>query len=67
MSDTTLVFAARLRALREAAGLSVAHLAEASSVHRTHLYQLERGTRSPQWETVQRLADALHVSTDALR
>lgn len=65
MPDST--FAARLRQLRERAALSVADLAEAAGLGRDAVYKLERGQSVPTWPTVQALAAALGVSTEALR
>jgi transcriptional regulator with XRE-family HTH domain len=60
-------FPARLRALRERAGLTAAQLAAAAGLHRTHYYKVERGDRAPTWETVRKLAAALGVKTEAFR
>ena len=54
-------FAARLRTLREAAGLSIPDLAAKCSMPRQTVHRLERSERAPSWETVQRLAKALGV------
>ncbi len=59
-------FAAILKHLRTQAGLSVAALAARSGLHRQTIYKLERGS-IPEWNTVQRIAEALNVSTDELR
>lgn len=61
------VLPARLRALRERAGLTVADLARATGLSRAALYNLENGDSRPTWDAVQRLADALGVSTDDFR
>jgi DNA-binding XRE family transcriptional regulator len=55
-------FAARLRQLRQAFGLSVAGLAGKAGLSRTHLHNLESGVREPKLETARRLAKALGVS-----
>lgn len=60
-------FPARLRSLREAAGLSVQELAEAASLTRQAVHALEAGERRPAWDTVQALAAALKVTTDTFR
>jgi transcriptional regulator with XRE-family HTH domain len=62
-----MMFAARLTALREAAGLSVAQLATAAGLHRQSVHQYENGERRPTWDAVQKLAAALHVPTDTFR
>jgi transcriptional regulator with XRE-family HTH domain len=60
-------FAARLRVVREQAGLTQQALADAAGLSQVHVARLETGTRQPGWETVQALADALGVSTEDLR
>lgn len=63
-----LTFAARLRILRDQAGLSQQDLAEAAGLHRITIAQLESGKRSdPAWSTIQALACALSCSTEDLR
>ncbi len=61
------IFPARLRVLREAAGLSVSDLAAKANLNRDAVYKLERGDSKPTWGTVQALAAALGVSTDEFR
>ncbi|OAI51859.1 hypothetical protein AYO44_16870 [Planctomycetaceae bacterium SCGC AG-212-F19] len=61
----TQAFAARLRELREAAGLTQAQLAERAGLHIHGLTKLEHGDRKPAWETVQALGAALGVSCEA--
>lgn len=60
-------FPARLAAIRTAAGLSIPDLARASGLSDDVLRQYETGRRSPTWESVQKLAKALAVPTDAFR
>jgi len=55
-------FGARLRQLREAAGLTQEGLAEQAGMHRFGIAKLERGEREPAWATVQSLAKALGVN-----
>jgi transcriptional regulator with XRE-family HTH domain len=65
MSDTN-DFAGRLRELRKAAGLTQGELAERAGMHRHGITKLELGERQhPSWDTVQALARALGVSTEA--
>lgn len=52
-------FGDRLRALREESGLTLADLSERAGMHLQSLSRLERGDRSPQWDTVVALAKAL--------
>ena len=62
------VFARRLRTLRQAAGLTIADLAEASGLAWTTVQSAESGARAdPRWSTVVALAEGLGVSTDAFR
>src|SRR5690348_12906028 len=58
-------FALRMKALREAAGLTQAQLAEQSGLHVGAIFKLEQGRREPAWATVQALAKALGVSLEA--
>ena len=59
-------FAAILRRLREAAGLSRPQLAAAAGLSRQVLHNYEAGRR-PTWDAVQRIAKALGVPTDTFR
>jgi transcriptional regulator with XRE-family HTH domain len=54
-------FAAKLEALREAAGISQYRLAQLSGLTKQTLSRLEMGAAQPSWETVQLLAAALDV------
>ncbi len=58
-------FAARLKQLREAAGLTQHQLAEKARLHYMSVSRLERGVRDPSWETVQLLAEALGTTCTA--
>jgi len=62
-----VTFPATLHALRLRAELSVAELAVRTGLSRTAIYNLENGEDRPTWETVQKLAAALSVSTDTFR
>jgi transcriptional regulator with XRE-family HTH domain len=55
-------FGARLRRLREEAGLTQQELAERAGMHRFGVAKLERDERQPSWATVQALARALGVN-----
>jgi transcriptional regulator with XRE-family HTH domain len=59
-------FAARLKALRERAGLTVYALAKRTGLNEASLYRLAAG-RDPTWDTVQKLSDALGISTEEFR
>lgn len=60
-------FAEALTALRTAAGLSIPDLARSSGLSDDVLRQYETGKRSPTWDSVQKLAKALAVPTEAFR
>lgn len=51
---------------RCALGISQEELAARSGLHRTYISDVERGTRNPSIESVQRLAGALQMSVSAL-
>jgi transcriptional regulator with XRE-family HTH domain len=58
---STETFAAKLKRLRETAGLSQPQLAERAGMNRFGVAKLEQGVREPSWATVQALAKALGV------
>jgi transcriptional regulator with XRE-family HTH domain len=60
-----MAFPARLRELRESAGLTQGDLAKRAGLSIAGVTQLEQGRRKPAWETVQKLAAALGVSCEA--
>lgn len=60
-------FPAILARLRTAAGLSIPDLARSSGLSDDVLRQYETGKRSPTWSSVQAIATALGVPTDAFR
>ncbi|MEW6489580.1 MAG: helix-turn-helix transcriptional regulator [Thermodesulfobacteriota bacterium] len=59
-------FPAKLRAAREARGLSQAELAEKTGLQPSAVSHFETERRSPSFDNLKRLADALTVSTDYL-
>jgi len=59
-------FAVKLKALREAAGMTQAGLAEAAGLHLSVVFKIEQGVREdPSWATVKALAKALGVDCTA--
>ena len=54
-------FGARLRKLRQAAGLSQMQLAEAADLHATYVSSVEGGRRNVSLVNIHMLADALSV------
>lgn len=61
-----LVFAARLRELRQAAGLSQEDLAGDAGLHRNYVGMLERAQQSATLDAICKLAMALKVRPAAL-
>ncbi|WP_164867893.1 helix-turn-helix domain-containing protein [Rhodovarius crocodyli] len=57
---------ARLRALRQAAGMTLDTLAEAAKLDKGYLSRVERGQKSPSIATVLRLSEALSVPVGEL-
>ncbi len=60
-------FPARLRELREAAGLSQTELGKRANVPQATVAAYEVGRNAPTWGNVVKFADALGVPTDAFR
>jgi transcriptional regulator with XRE-family HTH domain len=61
--DPELVaFGARLKALRDDAGLTQEALAHAAGVHWTYVGQIERGERNLTYKSIRKLARGLGVS-----
>lgn len=54
----------RIRLARERAGLTQAQLGEQTDLSTAHIGHIERGTRIASLETIFRIAQALHTSTD---
>lgn len=59
--STKALFAANVRRLRIAAGLSQEALAERADLHRTYVSSVERAERNVSLENIFRLAEALGV------
>ena len=59
-------FGERLRKVREAKGLSQAQLAEKSGLQPSAVSHFELGRRSPSFDNLKHLADALSVTIDYL-
>jgi transcriptional regulator with XRE-family HTH domain len=57
-------FGARLRVLREKAGLTQAALGEKVKMPYQAIAKYERGAVEPTWDTVKKLAKALKIKTD---
>ncbi len=62
MGDMKMTIGSRIKAARQAAGLTQADLAaKIGSNHYQIISQYERGTRTPKYETIGKIADALGV------
>jgi transcriptional regulator with XRE-family HTH domain len=59
-------FAANVRRLREATGISQEELAFRAAIHRTQITLIETGRRLPRFETLVKLAGALGVTPNDL-
>ena len=62
MSEVFIQFGARLRRVRERAGISQEKLADLAGLHRTYVSSVERGKRNISILNIERLARALGVS-----
>lgn len=60
-SDSGSAFGRRLRALRDAAGMTQQELADAAGIHIITVSKLERGKIDPSWTVVLAVATALGV------
>ena len=65
-NDPPSIFAERLRRARDARGLSQSDVAKRSGLEPSAVSHFETGRRSPSFDNLKRLADALRVSTDYL-
>lgn len=61
-----IVFGKRLKAAREAAGLSLRELAAESGVDHSNIAQIEKAERDPQLSTIIVLAEALKINPASL-
>ena len=59
-------FGKRVRKARNAIGLSQEELAHEADSNRTYISDVERGTRNPSIEIVERIAKALNVTMGSL-
>lgn len=57
---------ARIKTARERAGLTQEDLAAELEMSPTHISVLERGVKAPKLETLVKIANTLHVSSDVL-
>jgi len=59
------IFAARMKELRRAAGLTQPELASKTGLSKSYVADLEQGRYEPSWSTVLAMATALGVKCDA--
>lgn len=64
--DVRARLARNLRHFRHERGLSQEELAEEAGIHRTYVSDVERGARNPTIMVVEKLANALNVSSSDL-
>ena len=64
--DICLKFGKRVREARKSIGLSQEELAHEADSNRTYISDVERGTRNPSIEVVERIAQALNVTMGSL-
>lgn len=60
-------FAAALRDLLDAQGISISELASRTGINRVSLSRIVSGKQAPTWATVEAIAMALRVSTETFR
>jgi transcriptional regulator with XRE-family HTH domain len=60
------IFGNNVRRIRESRGWSQEELSEQSELHRTYISGIERGTRNPTLEIVDKIAAALDVNPSFL-
>ena len=56
----------RIRYLRKERKLSIEDLALLSNINKNYLSDLERGTRNPSLDVLNRLAEGLHITLEEL-
>jgi transcriptional regulator with XRE-family HTH domain len=61
-----IALGARVRRLRETAGLTQEAMAHAAEVHWTYIGQIERGERNPTYKNLLRLASGLGIEPSRL-
>ena len=61
MSEIGKQIGFNIRQLREGKGISQEQLAAKADLHRTHIGRIERGEKTPNVETVHKIAKALGV------
>ena len=66
MADVKTKFGARVRALRQAKGLSQEAFADICGLHRTYIGAIERGERNVSLENIEKIAKALGISIVSL-
>lgn len=65
-SDIKQRFGKAIRRRRRELDFSQEELAEKADLHRTYISSIERGSRNPSLENIEKLAKALNISVSAL-
>jgi transcriptional regulator with XRE-family HTH domain len=65
-STARIIFAKRLKQIRQSRGLSQEELAEIAGLHRTYVGSVERGERNVSIDNMERLSKALEVDITEL-
>jgi CheY-like chemotaxis protein len=66
INDLKVLLGATIKRQRSALGISQEQLAYRAGLHRTYISDVERGTRNPSVDSIQKLAGALQVSVATL-
>ena len=65
-NSATIRFGLAIRQRRQEMSISQEDLAERAGLHRTYISDIERGSRNPSLESIERLAKALEIKISTL-
>jgi len=66
MTTLTKTFGRQVRILRPSCNITQEQLANLANIDRGHMGHIERGSKSPSLDKVERIANALNVSAQSL-